>query len=366
MARLSILSRGALRARQRGLTLIEFMVSVVLGMIIVAALATLVADQSVNRAEVDRQGRLIENGRYAIRAIADDLQMAGYWGELTSVPAAPAAWADPCGANPSVPTKAEMQALMGLPVTGFEVPGASARAGYNDTTPMPATLACLSNVKAGTDVVVIRRVDPDSSAYETAGVTDTGKLTGTGLFVQTGLSTTTGLFDYRIDTGANAATSFVLKKKDKTTMATVRKFATRIYYVTTCSVCSGGSADTIPSLKMKELQDGLAWSDAVTVAEGVENLQIEYGLDTTTVDGAPDGTDVEAGSIALANWAAVVSAKLYVVARSLETTPGFTDAKSYPLGLAGTMVPVDAERSYKRHVFVQSVRLINPSVRRAL
>src|SRR5689334_17581664 len=81
---------------QRGLTLIELMVSIALGMIMVAALATLIADQSANRAEVDRAGRLIENGRYAVRAMAEDLQMAGYWGELTTTPTAPAAMPDPC------------------------------------------------------------------------------------------------------------------------------------------------------------------------------------------------------------------------------------------------------------------------------
>ena len=77
MATMHPFTRGRTCGRrlQRGLTLIEFMVSIVLGMIIVAALATLVADQSVNRAEIDRSGRLIENGRYAIRALAEDLQM---------------------------------------------------------------------------------------------------------------------------------------------------------------------------------------------------------------------------------------------------------------------------------------------------
>lgn len=68
------------RSGQRGLTLIEFMVSVVIGMLMVAVLAILIADQSGNRAEVDRSGRMIENGRYAVRTIAEDLQMAGYWG----------------------------------------------------------------------------------------------------------------------------------------------------------------------------------------------------------------------------------------------------------------------------------------------
>src|SRR4051794_28560854 len=93
--RTSAASRGP--QTQHGLTLIEFMVSIVLGMLMVAALATLIADQSGNRAEVDRNGRLIENGRYAIRAVADDLQLAGYWGELGVSPTfSGAGMPDPC------------------------------------------------------------------------------------------------------------------------------------------------------------------------------------------------------------------------------------------------------------------------------
>jgi type IV pilus assembly protein PilW len=361
-------------ARQRGLTLIEFMVSIAIGMILVAALATLIADQSSNRAEVDRAGRLIESGRYAARAIADDLQMAGYWGEISTPPTGPAAWTDPCGAIPAQPTAAEMVDLMGLHVTGFEVAAAAATGGYNDPAlVLPAgTLACLPNLKAGTDVVVVRHADPDSTAYENgAGVPDVAKLTANAnrLFMQAGLNSATGLFAWKADTGANAAASFTYTRKDKVTLATVRKVVTRMYYVTTCSVCTG-TPDTIPSLKMKELVDGaaagkLAWSDAVTISEGIENLQVEYGVDTVAnQDGAPDGADVAGSTLGVGDWPGVVTAKLYLLVRSIDRTPGYTDTKTYPLGLAGTVAA--ANDNFKRHVFVQSVRLVNPAFRRSL
>jgi type IV pilus assembly protein PilW len=89
-------------------------------------------------------------------------------------------------------------------------------------------------------------------------------------------------------------------------------------------------------------------------------------MDTATVDGAPDGSDQAATGVATGDWPAAVTAKIYLLARSLETTPGYDDAKTYPLGLAGTVTPAGAERKYRRHVFVQSVRLVNPSARRAL
>src|SRR5689334_19098534 len=89
-----LLSRAAMR--QRGLTLIEFMVSIVLGMLLIAAIATLIANQSSTRAEIDRAGKTIENGRYAVQAITEDLLLAGYWGQLGTAPTPPAAFPDPC------------------------------------------------------------------------------------------------------------------------------------------------------------------------------------------------------------------------------------------------------------------------------
>lgn len=376
--------------RQRGLTLIEFMVSIALGMIMVAALATLIADQSSNRAEVDRAGRLIENGRYAIRLVTEDIQMAGYLGELYKLPAVqtltpdpttpglPDTWVSPCDVG-----VANLGTHIGQHVLGLEIPGATARAGYNGTTALPGgmVLSCLANIKAGTDAIVVRRVDPDSSAYETTpGIPDPAKLesaaspvNNTRLFMQGGLLEPTDRFEYRINTGANQA-DFILQRKDKS-KAPVRRVLVRIYYVTTCSVCTGSNRDKIPSLKMLELGAGAAvpaWSDPITIAEGIENMQVEWGLDNAPVDGSPDGADVAASAVALANWPKAVSAKIYLVSRSIELTPGHDDTKSYPLGLAGTLVPlaVDAndveERRYKRHVFVQSVRFVNPSARRGL
>jgi type IV pilus assembly protein PilW len=57
----------------------------------------------------------------------------------------------------------------------------------------------------------------------------------------------------------------------------------------------------------------------------------------------------------------VVAAKVYVLARSLEVTPGYTDTKTYQLG-STTINPLGG--GFKRHVFSTTVRLVNPSGRR--
>lgn len=341
------LLRRVLPRRQRGLTLIEFMVSIVLGMIIVAALATLVADQSQNRAEVDRAGRLIENGRYGIRAMADDLQLAGYWGELNGVPSstALAALPDPCSLVLATITDASQ-----LHIQGYDAPASA------------SVPTCISNQLSGTDILVVRHVDTATTAL--------GSLTAGQYYVQTGLNASGTAFTATIALGD--ASNFTLLKKDKVTAANVRKMVVRIYYVAKCSVESGGSCDSgdggnpIPTLKMLELSaasGAAAWSSPVTIAEGIENLQVDYGVDTNS-DGAPDGDDVDGSALTHLNMGDVMAVKVYLLARNLEKTPGFTDDKTYALGTAGTITPATADRGYRRHVFVQSVRLVNPSARR--
>lgn len=363
MAELSLHRIPGGRRTQRGLTLVEFMVSITIGLLMIAAIATLIADQSGNRAEVDRSGRMIENGRYGIRAMTDDLQMAGYWGELNGVPttASLAALPDPCSL-----VLANLEAASQLHIQGYDAVAAG------------AAPSCIANHKPGTDILVVRHADPDMSAVLTAGAPDLSKLTAGQVYVQTGLNVASSAFFSAVNVGnASAttnATNFPLVKKDKTTPANIRKFVVHIYYIAKCSVESGGSCDAgdggkpIPTLKMLELganAGATAWSATpVTIAEGIENLQVDYGVDTDG-DGAPNGDDVDGTGIGVADWPNVMAVKIHLLARSLEKVPGFTDDKTYAFGTSPDWTPSTAdEKAYKRHLFVQSVRLVNPSARR--
>jgi type IV pilus assembly protein PilW len=56
-----------------------------------------------------------------------------------------------------------------------------------------------------------------------------------------------------------------------------------------------------------------------------------------------------------------MTAHIYVLARNLDPSSGFTDTKSYALG----PVTVGAQNdSFRRHAYTQLVRLYNPSQRR--
>jgi type IV pilus assembly protein PilW len=58
----------------------------------------------------------------------------------------------------------------------------------------------------------------------------------------------------------------------------------------------------------------------------------------------------------------VTSVKLYIIARSREATPGYTDTKTYVAGAAGNVGPFND--GFKRHLYSTTVRLPNVSGRR--
>lgn len=354
------------RKSQAGLTLIEFMVSIAIGMLLIAAIATLIANQSSTRADLDKSGRMIENGRYAVRVISEDALLAGYWGELATIDPPTMSPVDPCSTSSSAINDA-----LALHVQGFD----------SSLTPP----ACVSNaiLQPGTDVLVVRHANPDFTDVITGGAVDfTNKVKEGQVYLQTGLDATGLQFAKKLSvakvTDANAlfnaedsAAFFSLKKKDRTTVAPLRKVQVHIYFVSKCSVevssnnctnADGGSP--IPTLKRLELTVD---SDApvfkkVTIAEGIENLQIDYGVDTDA-DGAPNGADQNGSTLTEANWPNVMTLKIHLLARTSESSVGYVDDKKYVMGTAGQVGPFN--NAYKRHAFVQSVRLVNPIMRRA-
>jgi len=336
---------------QRGMTLVEWMVSITIGLVLLAGLTTLIAQQSSTQAELERSSRQIENGRYAMQLLSEDLQMAGYYGEYSNVSAlaVPGAMPDPCATAAS-----DIEAAMVIPVQGYD----------SLTTGLPSCIAAANHV-AGTDILVVRRADP-------AAVTTAAAAAGAGgqVYLQSGLASASVDFNKKMGTGTDAAgtTVFTLYKKDRATLALLRRFLVRIYFVSPCSVPVGSTCSSaadggkpIPTLKVLELSaSGNSTIMSTTpLVEGIENMQIDYGIDSTG-DGAPDGSFVTGP--ALTDWPKVMALRIYLLARNSESSPGYADAKTYNLGLSGATTATGD--GFKRHVFSQLIRLVNPSSRR--
>ena len=90
------------------------------------------------------------------------------------------------------------------------------------------------------------------------------------------------------------------------------------------------------------------------MVEGIENMQVEFGIDTSTpLDYSPDYYDASPTSAELSR---AVAAKVYLLARSVQPVAGYTDDRSYQLG---TTTVAAANDNFYRKVFQTTVMLRN-------
>lgn len=341
--------RPASAFRQSGLSLVELMISITIGLVLLAGITTLIVQQSNTRTELDKSSRQIENGRYAMQILADDIRHAGFYGQFADLPAAPAALPDPC-----TTTLANLILAMPLPIQGYNAPAAV-------PAPLSACLADADHV-AGTDILVIRRADTGEEIDLDEAVAG-----------QAYLQTTPAAYIMGIgpDPTPAAPTVYTLKKKNAVTAEELRKYHVHIYFVSPCSQPTGGGANCtgstddngrpIPTLKRLELSvvGGATAFSVVPLVEGIENFQLDYGVDTTN-DGSPDSYVTAPASTT--DWANVMAVKVNLLARNNDPTTGYQDSKTYNLGVAGTAGPFND--AYKRHAYSELMRTINPSGRR--
>lgn len=338
---MTLLRICTLHTRQHGLSLIELMISLTLGLIILSALGGMLVSQTRIRAELDRSSQVISNGTYAIGLLADNLKLGGYYDALdpTALPL-PAAMPDACST-----TSADIAGALRLHVQGYDAATSAAAI----AAPPACVSAVATGLKQGSDIVVIRRADTATAIDPAAAAAGTH-------YLQASLCPHDPDI-YRL--GTNPA-MFTLRQKNCLVSSTppnalVRPFHVEIFFVDANHIAGDG----IPTLKKVVLQNG-AFSGAIPLVEGVEFLQVDYGLDADN-DGAADAYS-SCGACTVADWASAVSVKLSVVARAKEETRGYVNDKAFSLGSAGTVGP--ANDAYKRNGYYQLVRLVNPAARR--
>lgn len=334
-----------LRTRQTGLSLVELMVAVTISLLVLTALSGIFIATTKSRNEMQKSTQQQESGRYASQLLTDNLKLAGYFAEFDPTPlTTPSSLPDPCANN-----SADLLAAMALHVQGVDDGG--------------ATPTCLSDVKTGTDIVVVRRVS--SCTVNDAGCN--GFATGSYHFQASLCSPSDGSgteLAHAITSEVDYAThyfrlstnpdDFKLRRTSciSTDIADIRRYLIHIYFIAN----NNNEGDGIPTLKRAEL--GASKFDIVPLVDGVENMQIEYGVDGND-DGSPDlytasPTDTTA-------WRNVMAVRIHLLTRSIDATQGYRDSKTYVLG--DKTIPA-AEDSFKRHVYSTTVQLINPSWRR--
>lgn len=345
--------------RQRGLSLVELMISLVISMILLAGLTTLIVQQSQTRDELEKSSRQIENGRYAMQILHDDIQHAGFYGQYFILPAPPAAMPDPCL---TAPLTGPLSLTEAMPLV---------IQGYNSAAASPITCIDNANFLPGTDILVIRRAN---SSYPTANPSNSPYIAAAaaGAGGQVYLQTNTSAAVMGVGAGAST-TSFPLAYDTANTIrAPLRSYLVHVYFVSPCSSMANGATCTasddngrpIPTLKRLELSanGGATTFTLIPLVEGIENMQLDYGLDADK-DGYPDV--YSAAPASTTDWANVMTVSVNLLARNNDPTTGYADTKSYTLGNNAAIAAPAAAINYKRHVFSELVRAVNPIGRRA-
>lgn len=381
---------------QRGFTLVELMISLVLGLLIILALLTMLINVNRNNSELSSTNRLIENGRFAVQLLSTDVAHAGYWsghvpefdnltGSTTVGPTdVPTAVPDPCQAFAAWDAAYKTN-LVGMAVQGTDILDVSSPSA-------PVCAGVVTNPQRNTDVLVVRHAEPCLVGSGTDDCSDTRAATAPHVYVQAsrcGDDTTTLVL---------GTTGFTLKAGDCTADAPIRRFSSSIYYVRDHANAAG---DGIPTLMRARfgVNGTPQFLSAQALVEGVQGFRVEYGVDNksdtaATVDLAalalpiawPTGATVlntptnrgnglpdeyircsQATPCTADQLVNVTAVKLYVLVRAERTTPGHTDTKQYCLASSCTN-PTDYmgpfNDGYKRHLFTQTIRLTNVATRR--
>ena len=234
------------------------------------------------------------------------------------------------------------------------------------TGDVPTTYDCIdaANYLAGTDAIAIKRVadaydlrivanavtdcDPDASCCGTAApvgcAIDTNQL-----YLQT--NNIKGLiYDHPISASSAAAEQPPMPQEDWMLLH-------RVYFIRPWSVTTG---DNMPSLcRMRLLGAGGGFNMATEcLAEGIENMQIEIGLDTNNDRVA----DIYTPTPTAAQMDLAVTARIFLLVRGTDDLASIDNQKSYFLG----STRVDVDDNFYRRVFSTNVQLRNLSNLNAL
>lgn len=323
---------------QAGFTLVEVMVALTIGMLILLALTVLFAHNTRNQGQLEGTGRQLESARYALDTVANDIRHAGYYGEF-----------NPNDLGPTVTTPDDActtdTAALGWNTATVAVSVPAAIRGI----PESVSIACLANRLSGTEAVTVRHATTGDELGLAA-------LPAGNLYIQVSRCEEDVL---QIATATGQAGLTLRNIACTAPVNAARRYSVRTYYVASCNDCVAG--DGIPTLKRVEMINGELRT--TSLAEGIENLQVEYGIDTTaSLDGRPDEfvTAAQVNGVAPRVWGNVVATRVHLLSRNTEPTGGYTDPRTYQLGQV-TVVPANAaaDAPYKRTLMTETVRLFN-------
>lgn len=346
-------------ASQRGLTLVELMVSLVLSLVLMLGAMQLFSSSKQTYQLSDSLARVQENGRFALDLIVRDLRLGGYTGckaELDfsnlltiSDPAAPEQWAydfarpvfaydggdtDSPVTFPTAPSSGSAGAAWVLGNANDEVPDSVVSLFVDPAlefivNQVPADAASAvavfptGEVSRG-DYVVITDCDRAALFRVTDLSTDSLRtLIGHSTTAADGVSETPENCSERLHDSCGSGVVLDLLKPYGIDVSHVAPLRARGYYIgdTGRSDVAGNPVPAlyVHNLNRSGLESGV--NDPVEMVEGVVDLQLEYGLSAVGADDRSARSYLRADEVSAITtddaWQRVVSVRVLLTVRSV-------------------------------------------------
>jgi type IV pilus assembly protein PilW len=342
------------QAQQQGLSLIELMIAMVVGLVLLAGVIQIFTSSRASYMVSEGLARLQENGRFGVGFLADDLRMAGQTGcTVDSV-------------NSLLAGTVTVPFDLNDPVSGFEFTGTEPGATYamgssldpvtasaglwSDNTGDPLSEDLRGRVVPGSDVVMVRAAKTIKGVYPAAVTPADGDAitttSGTGVprgaIVMVSDCQTGDVFQNTADEDASELTRTAdcggqepcniapdARDFSRTWDLSSQLFSvsSKVYYVGGSDRDDDGNPDPgTTALWVADYSQGTP-PRYLQLIEGVENMQVLYGIDNTADDERQVGAYVTAADVS--DWRDVVTVRVALLVRTTEEIPTPADSSDY-------------------------------------
>ena len=351
--------RSKVGNRQSGMTLIEIMIALLIGVFLIGGVIQIFLSTKKSYRTQESLSRIQENGRFALELMDHDIRLAGYLGCSPATTTNPVVIAN----SPLVAPVAHA----GIPavVAAHTITGGDDKTSFASPNPATSSSPLATSVTQTTDAVTVQ-FGESCGGYTTAAMTNVNPTLVIPATNTCGIVTGTPLIISDCDTAhifRAAAATDNSQNKDATGSATavfpagksyaagseIMLFRSYTYFI---QPGTGG----LPSLWRLDNNKAVAAStNPVELIEGVENMQILYGVDTDADGVANNYLAGTTANIPATDWDKVVSMRTFLLLQSAEDN--VTD-KPVPYYYVASAAQTPTDRRLRK-VFSSTVALRN-------